>query len=130
MLRADVNGKAFSPGASAQDYAQYIAAALADYDRYQNLALSAWQNYRQHLSWGAAQQQAWEILQELVTMGDRPQGLPWQRFSPAYPPSNGDCGLKDAGLANLYQVGSTYRLTTRVFCPGGTAEMQAQMGST
>jgi glycosyltransferase involved in cell wall biosynthesis len=66
VLRAGVNGKAFAVGASANDYAQYIAAAMADYASYQNLALSSWRHYRQHLSWGAAQQQVWDDLQELV----------------------------------------------------------------
>ncbi|MBD2231541.1 glycosyltransferase family 4 protein [Phormidium tenue] len=70
VLQSDINGRAFSVEATASDYAQYIAAVMADYPRYQTLALSAWQHYRQHLSWEAAQQQAWGYLQELVTDGD------------------------------------------------------------
>lgn len=78
VLQTDVNGRAFPVEATASDYAQYIAAVMADYPRYQALALSAWQHYRQHLSWDAAQQQAWSYLQELVTggngLGPNPEG--------------------------------------------------------
>lgn len=70
VLQADVNGRAFPIEATAGDYAEYVAAVMADSPRYQALALSAWQHYRQHLSWEAAQQQAWDYLQELVAGGD------------------------------------------------------------
>ncbi|MFQ4139149.1 glycosyltransferase family 4 protein [Nodosilinea sp. PGN35] len=70
VLRADVNGRAFPVGAAASDYAQYLAAAMADYPRYQALARSAWQHYRRHLSWEAAQQQAWNYLQDLIAPGE------------------------------------------------------------
>ncbi len=35
------------------------------------LALAAWQHYRQHLRWNAAQQNAWGYLQELRLNADR-----------------------------------------------------------
>lgn len=71
VLRANINGRTFAPGTSAQDYAQYLAAAMADCAGYQKLALSAWQYYRQHLSWDAAQQQVWGDLQKLVEEAPR-----------------------------------------------------------
>lgn len=70
VLQTDINGRAFPVEATAGNYAQYIAAYMADYPRYRTLALSAWQHYRQHLSWDAAQQQAWGYLQELVAGGN------------------------------------------------------------
>ncbi|MGG6241924.1 glycosyltransferase family 4 protein [Nodosilinea sp. AN01ver1] len=79
VLKAGANGKAFAAGASANDYAQYIAAAMADYPGYQNLALTSWRHYRQHLSWAAAQQQVWGNLRELVADRDRLSVSPPER---------------------------------------------------
>jgi glycosyltransferase involved in cell wall biosynthesis len=73
VVQADVNGRCFAVDATAQDYADYIAAAMADPARYQSLALSAWQHYRQHLSWEAAQTRVWSYLQELTEAGNHPE---------------------------------------------------------
>jgi glycosyltransferase involved in cell wall biosynthesis len=81
VLQTDVNGKAFPPEAIALDYAQYMADHMADYGRYKALALAAWQHYRQHLSWDAAQQNAWGYLQELCSDHGNPP-----RTEIAHPP--------------------------------------------
>ena len=86
VLRADINGKAFPLAATALDYAQYIADTMADRARYQQLALSAWQHYRRHLSWDAAQQQAWGYLQELAAPS---RGIPMEMLTGGPQPAAG-----------------------------------------
>ncbi|MBE9137507.1 glycosyltransferase family 4 protein [Nodosilinea sp. LEGE 07088] len=73
VVQADINGRCFAVDATAQAYADYIAASMADPARYQSLALSAWQHYRQHLSWEAAQTRVWGYLQELIEGPNSPE---------------------------------------------------------
>ncbi|HSM82096.1 MAG TPA: hypothetical protein VLS96_10440, partial [Nodosilinea sp.] len=86
VLRADINGKAFPLAATALDYAQYIADTMADRARDQQLCLSAWQHYRRHLSWDAAQQQAWGYLQELAAPS---RGIPMEMLTGGPQPAAG-----------------------------------------
>ncbi|MFH7245479.1 MAG: glycosyltransferase family 4 protein [Spirulina sp.] len=65
VLQADVNGCAFSLGAAAAEYGDFIAVYMADYPRYQALAHTAWHTFQHRLSWTAAQKTALGILREL-----------------------------------------------------------------
>lgn len=66
VLQAGINGKAFDLHASAADYAAFIADWMEDYARYPTLAQSAWDTFRQRLSWTAAQKTAIALLQDLL----------------------------------------------------------------
>ncbi len=66
VLEAGVNGKALPLSARSEDYCTVITHYMADYSRYQTLALTAWQTFKHRLSWSAAQKTAIGYLQDLM----------------------------------------------------------------
>jgi len=65
IVRDEVNGKLFSLQTSAADHALYIANLFSDYDRYEELALSSFEEYQQRLNWNVAGRRLMEMLSEL-----------------------------------------------------------------
>ncbi|MBS1606941.1 MAG: glycosyltransferase family 4 protein [Bacteroidetes bacterium] len=65
IVRDEVNGKLFSLNSPAADHALYIANLFSDYDRYEELALSSFEEFRQRLNWEVAARRLMQMLSEL-----------------------------------------------------------------
>ena len=65
IVRDDVNGQTFPLGTSAADYALYIANLFSNYDEYERLALSSFDEFQQRLNWKVAGKKLMQLLSEL-----------------------------------------------------------------
>jgi glycosyltransferase involved in cell wall biosynthesis len=65
IVRDEVNGKVFSLQTSAADIALYIANVFSDYDRYEDLALTSFDEYQQRLNWKISGRRLMNTLREL-----------------------------------------------------------------
>jgi glycosyltransferase involved in cell wall biosynthesis len=66
MVRDDVNGKMFEKNANPDEYCQYISDMFASPSRYQQLALSAFNEYQTRLNWSINAQTAKQLMLELL----------------------------------------------------------------
>jgi glycosyltransferase involved in cell wall biosynthesis len=65
IIREDINGKAFSPTAPAEDYARYIEASFRRFSSYEQLALSSFHEYQTRFDWSAAGASVRKLLKSL-----------------------------------------------------------------
>lgn len=65
IVKDHINGKTFSLDASTTDYCDYIVNIFQDYNRYEELALSAFNEYQTRLNW----QVAVKAVKSLITSG-------------------------------------------------------------
>jgi glycosyltransferase involved in cell wall biosynthesis len=70
MIRNDVNGRLFAPDGQISDYCDYITDLFANYPAYQNLALSAFDEYQSRLNWGTIGRQVKTLLENIITAQD------------------------------------------------------------
>ncbi len=64
VVKDNINGMTFSLEASAEKYCDYIMNLMQNYARYEELALSAFNEYQTRLNWGAAVRQVSQFIQE------------------------------------------------------------------
>jgi glycosyltransferase involved in cell wall biosynthesis len=67
IIKDDVNGKTFPMDAEISDYCNYIITYLLNYSKYENLALSSFNEYRNRLNWLAAGQRAKNLFMNLLS---------------------------------------------------------------
>lgn len=65
IVKQDVNGKLFPLGTSAAEHALYIANLFSDYDKYEQLALSSFEEFQQRLNWQVSGKKLMQLLNEL-----------------------------------------------------------------
>jgi glycosyltransferase involved in cell wall biosynthesis len=65
IIKEDINGKLFSPLNNEQDYAQYIQTTFCDFDKYNQLALSSFNEYSSRLNWETSGKLILSMLREL-----------------------------------------------------------------
>jgi glycosyltransferase involved in cell wall biosynthesis len=65
IVKGDVNGRLFDPAAEISEYCQYIVDTFADYSRYKQLALSAFNEYQMRLNWSVAGKTIKNLLMNL-----------------------------------------------------------------
>jgi len=65
-IRDGVNGQKFSQQSEISEYKEYISFLMQNYDRYQELALSAFVEYKTRLNWKSIGQNLYQHLQDLV----------------------------------------------------------------
>ena len=65
IVKDGVNGQTFPPGTSAADYALHIANLFSNYDEYERLALSSFDEFQQRLNWKVAGRKLMGLLSEL-----------------------------------------------------------------
>jgi glycosyltransferase involved in cell wall biosynthesis len=66
VIHNNINGQTFSPTANIRDYCDYITDYMNDFERYQNLARSAYQEYQSRLNWDVACQQVKKLIHDLI----------------------------------------------------------------
>ncbi|WP_017651520.1 glycosyltransferase family 4 protein [Fortiea contorta] len=66
IIHDDVNGKTFAVDATISDYTTYIVNYLSDYQNYENLALSSFNEYVTRLNWAIAGETANRLFSELI----------------------------------------------------------------
>lgn len=65
IIKNDVNGHLFSLEAGPDAYAAYIADIMNDYQRYEQLALSAFNEYETRLNWSVSGQKVKQLLEQI-----------------------------------------------------------------
>src|SRR5260221_2280244 len=65
VVKQDVNGKLFPLGTSAAEHALYIASLFSNYDEYEKLALSSFEEFQQRLNWEVSGKKLMQLLNEL-----------------------------------------------------------------
>jgi glycosyltransferase involved in cell wall biosynthesis len=66
VIHNNINGQTFSPTANITDYCDYITDYMNDFDRYQELARSAYQEYQSRLNWDVACQNVKKLIHDLI----------------------------------------------------------------
>lgn len=66
IIKDDVNGKTFAVDAKVTDYTTYIINYLADYQKYESLALSSFNEYVTRLNWSIAGKTANQLFMDLI----------------------------------------------------------------
>lgn len=66
IIKDRLNGYKFSQNADISEYCTYITSVMSNYDEYQELAISAFDQYQSRLSWSVGCQKAIELLEELT----------------------------------------------------------------
>jgi glycosyltransferase involved in cell wall biosynthesis len=66
LVRDGTNGWMFSRDARAEEYCERIIGTMRDYERYQRLAASAFQEYASRLNWATAARATRAVLEEAV----------------------------------------------------------------
>lgn len=69
LVKADITGQTFAAGSTPADYCASIMTYMADSSRYQTLAHSAFEYYKNQVSWPAAGKRARAALEKLVSNG-------------------------------------------------------------
>lgn len=67
IIRDGINGKAFSPDASIDDYSTYIQDLFHNYHEYQALTLSSFNEYQTRFDWSASGKAVRSLLKELIS---------------------------------------------------------------
>ncbi|HXO74717.1 MAG TPA: glycosyltransferase family 4 protein, partial [Puia sp.] len=65
IVKDDVNGRTFPLGTSADEYALYIADLFSNYEEYERMALSSFNEFQQRLNWKVAGKKLMGLLREL-----------------------------------------------------------------
>jgi len=65
VVKDNVNGMTFALDAQADVYCDYIENLMADRKRYEELALSSFNEYQTRLNWNVATQAVTKLIQEL-----------------------------------------------------------------
>ena len=65
IVKDNVNGMTFSLGASPQQYCEYIMQLMQNYSRYEELALSSFNEYEKRLNWNVATQAVKQLIKEM-----------------------------------------------------------------
>ena len=65
-VRDNVNGMTFALDAPAETYCNYIMDLMRNYSRYEELALSAFNEYQTRLNWRVATQHVKQLIQEIL----------------------------------------------------------------
>jgi glycosyltransferase involved in cell wall biosynthesis len=65
IVKDHLNGRLFSVSASAGDYANYILQLFTDYDEYERLALSSFNEFQQRLNWNVSGKRLADLLKTL-----------------------------------------------------------------
>lgn len=66
LIREGKNGKTFSLNAKIEEYKQYIQSTFYDWETYQALAISSFQEYQERLNWDKAGKLAYKLMQDLI----------------------------------------------------------------
>lgn len=66
VIRDDVNGKTFALDADIKEYCNYIMSFMKNYEQYEKLALSSFNEYQTRLNWTVAGQTVNQLLRELI----------------------------------------------------------------
>ena len=66
IIRDDMNGKIFANREDIDGYCTYILDLFSDYSRYQELAISSFNEYRNRLSWVAAGREVTKQMEQLL----------------------------------------------------------------
>jgi glycosyltransferase involved in cell wall biosynthesis len=66
IIKDDINGKVFPIDADVNEYCAYIKSYLSDYQKYENLAISSFNEYVNRLNWSIAGQIAKELFLDLI----------------------------------------------------------------
>jgi glycosyltransferase involved in cell wall biosynthesis len=65
VIQNNINGQTFYPTANITDYCHYITNYMNDFDRYQQLARSAYKEYQSRLNWDVACQNFKKLIHDL-----------------------------------------------------------------
>ncbi|MGL5807404.1 MAG: glycosyltransferase family 4 protein [Xenococcaceae cyanobacterium] len=66
IIRDNINGKLFDKNAEIAEYCQYIETLFTNYSKYEQLALSSFQEYQSRLNWEVAGKTVRKLLIEIV----------------------------------------------------------------
>jgi glycosyltransferase involved in cell wall biosynthesis len=66
IIKDGVNGKLFPVDAEIEEYCTYVSNLFSNYNQYQELALSAFNEYETRLNWAIAGQTAKKLFQEIL----------------------------------------------------------------
>ncbi|TBR57742.1 group 1 glycosyl transferase [Westiellopsis prolifica IICB1] len=66
IIKDDINGKVFPIDADVNEYCAYIKSYLSDYQKYENLAISSFNEYVNRLNWSIAGQIANQLFLDLM----------------------------------------------------------------
>jgi glycosyltransferase involved in cell wall biosynthesis len=66
VVKDNINGMTFALDASAEIYCKYIMDLMQNYSRYEELALSSFNEYQTRLNWAVATQQVKRLIQEIL----------------------------------------------------------------
>ncbi|TFI54447.1 glycosyltransferase [Mastigocladus laminosus UU774] len=66
IIKDDINGKVFPIDADVSEYCAYIKSYLSDYQKYENLAISSFNEYVNRLNWSIAGQIANQLFLDLM----------------------------------------------------------------
>ncbi|MBW4516452.1 MAG: glycosyltransferase family 4 protein [Timaviella obliquedivisa GSE-PSE-MK23-08B] len=67
LIKNDLNGKTFSLQSHAADYCDYILSLFINFSRYQELALSSFQEYEARLNWSVAVKTVKQIMSDTMS---------------------------------------------------------------
>ena len=67
MIHNDANGQLFNPEADITEYCNYIYQLFSNYSSYQDLALSAFNEYQSRLNWKIAGQSVKRLLTDIIS---------------------------------------------------------------
>jgi len=66
LVRADITGQTFAVDAAPYEYCSFVMSYMSNADRYQSLAYSTFENYKNNMSWPAVGEQARTAFRELL----------------------------------------------------------------
>ena len=66
IIKPNINGNLFNPNSSILEYSNYIIDLFKNYERYENLAFSSYNEYKSRLSWKAAGSNVKRLLEALI----------------------------------------------------------------
>lgn len=66
LIREGKNGKTFDLNAKIEEYSQYIQSTFYNWETYQVLATSSFQEYQERLNWDKAGELAYKLMQDLL----------------------------------------------------------------
>lgn len=66
IIKNDINGRTFSKDAAFVEYVNYISDLMSDYDKYEKLALTSFNEYKTRLNWDTAGQAVKKMIDELL----------------------------------------------------------------
>ncbi|NES93359.1 MAG: group 1 glycosyl transferase, partial [Okeania sp. SIO2B9] len=66
VIKDEINGKIFSVDTSVDNYCEYIINYLTNYPKYEQLAMSSFNEYLYRLNWSVAGQKAKKLFMEVL----------------------------------------------------------------